>query len=97
MFRTDIDINNQIRHRFGSNDSTLWSNGTIGTAELVAYDGDLVGLQACWSGLNSSVPIRLFYASNSKIFKEYLWRAHDDKWMWQRSWSNYSGAAGVGC
>lgn len=39
--------------------------------------------------------MRLWYASAETTFEEYIFS--DDEWTWQRSWHNYSGAAGVGC
>ncbi|GAB7335737.1 hypothetical protein MBLNU13_g08033t1 [Cladosporium sp. NU13] len=64
---------------------------------LTAWDGDLVGLSACESAINESVPIRLFYASNSTAFEEYLWWAAEDKWEWRQTRQGYSGSANVGC
>lgn len=57
----------------------------------------MVGLKACWSSINTSVPIRLFYASNATTIQEYLWWADEDNWVWQNSWNDYDGAANVGC
>ena len=46
---------------------------------------------------DQSAPIRLFYASNSTAFEEYLWWAEQDEWEWQRTWEGYSASADVGC
>lgn len=92
----DIDADNRIRQRSSSNQSSGWSDGSIGRANLKAWNGDMVGVQACWA-INFSVPIRIFYASDETTFEEYLWFAQDDTWAWQRSWKGYSGTAGVAC
>ena len=41
--------------------------------------------------------MRLWYASNNTTFEEYLYHDDEGEWKWQRSWENFSGAAGVGC
>jgi hypothetical protein len=41
--------------------------------------------------------MRIWFASNSTTFQEYIWDYPDDTWKWQREWSGYNGAAGVGC
>lgn len=94
----DLDTNNVIRQRSSSNrsDSEGWTDGSISRANLTAWDGDLVGLTACWSSINASIPIRLWYASDNETFEEYLWFAERDEWVRQPSWQGYNGAAGVG-
>lgn len=94
---SDLDSENFIRQRSGNNQSTGWTEGSISKAKLAAWNGDLVGLSACESAINGSIPVRLFYASNSTAFEEYLWYAEEDEWVWQKTWNGYSGAAGVGC
>lgn len=54
-------------------------------------------MSACWSSINASVPIRLFYASDNATLQEYLWWSERDEWVWQRSWEGYDGAASIGC
>jgi len=56
----------------------------------------MVGLTAC-AGVNSSIPIRLWYASDNTTFVEYLWHAQDDRWELMEIWTGYSGASSVGC
>lgn len=92
----DVDSSNRVRQRTGNNQSTGWTEGSAGKADLKVYDGDLVSMASCW-GTNNSVPIRLFYASTDKTFEEYLWRSADETWHWQRRWEGYNGAAGVSC
>lgn len=91
---SDIDSNDHIRQRSGNN---RWTEASISEARLTAWNGDLVGLAACDSAINESIPIRLFYAFNSTSFEEYLWKADEDEWVWQQTWPDYSAAAGVGC
>lgn len=95
--RPDIDTNNVIRQRSGNNGTDGWTEGSLAKANLTAWNGDLVGLAACDSAINETIPLRLFYASNSTAFDEYLYFASDDKWVWQQTWNGYSGAADVGC
>jgi hypothetical protein len=57
----------------------------------------LVGLSTCESVANQSAPIKLFYASNSTAFEEYLYWAEKDEWEWQRTWEGYNTSADVGC
>jgi hypothetical protein len=95
--RLDIDSDNLVRQRSGNNRTVGWTEGSITKAKLTAWDGDLVGLSVCESVANESAPIRLFYASNSTAFEEYLWWAEDDNWEWQRTWEGYSASADVGC
>lgn len=92
----DIDVENQIRQRSNSNTTGVWTNGTIDNVGLKAYVGDLVGMQACWAG-NLGVGMRIWFASNSTTFQEYIWYDPEDTWRWQREWTGYNGAAGVGC
>lgn len=92
----DIDSENQVRHRKGSNRSTAWDEGTTREANLKAWDGDLVGMTAC-SGTGNDNPIRLFYASSNTTFEEYLWNMQDDTWRRLRSWEGFNGAAAVRC
>lgn len=93
----DVDSDNLIRQRSGNNRTVGWTEGSISKSKLTAWDGDLVGLTACASAINETIPIRLFYASSSTAFEEYLWRAEEDEWIWQQTWEGYSGAADVGC
>ena len=95
--RPDIDNNNLVRQRSGNNRTDSWTDGSLSEAHLTAWNGDLIGLAACDSAINETIPLRLFYASNSTAFEEYLWFAGEDKWVWQQTWNNYSGAADVGC
>ncbi|KAM0715748.1 hypothetical protein Q7P37_008262 [Cladosporium fusiforme] len=90
-----IDKDHKIRQRSGDNSTTSWTDGPINESNLAAYRGDLVGLHACWAGIGSKAPIRLWYASGNTTFEEYLFK--DEEWKWQRSWEGYYGAAGVGC
>ena len=92
----DIDLENQVRHRIGNNRSTAWVEGSTRANQLYAWDGDLVGLTACW-GTSNDIPIRLFYASSNTTFEEYLWNMKADKWLWQKRWEGYNGAAAVRC
>ena len=94
--RPDVDTKNQVRQRSGSNESTAWTEGSVGGAGPRAWDGDLVAMTVCW-GANDSAPIRLLYASSNETFEEYLWRKDDDTWHWQGSWPGYNGASGVTC
>jgi hypothetical protein len=57
----------------------------------------MVGLGACWSGINGSIPMRLWYASDNTTFEEHLYHDDEGEWKWQQSWEGFSGAAGVGC
>jgi len=41
--------------------------------------------------------VRLWYASDSTTFEEYLYHDSEGEWRWQQSWKNLSAAAGVGC
>jgi hypothetical protein len=95
--RSDIDSDNLVRQRSGNNGTVGWTEGSISKAKFTAWDGDLVGLSACEIAANNSAPIRLFYASNSTAFEEYLWWAEKDEWEWQRTWEGYSASADVGC
>jgi hypothetical protein len=90
----DIDQNYQVRQRSGSNATTDWTDGTINQEALQTYRGDLVGLHACIDSSDTAA-MRLWYASDDTTFEEYAFT--NDAWAWQRSWRNYSGAAGVGC
>lgn len=54
-------------------------------------------MRVCWAGINESIPLRLWYASDSTTFEEYLYHDNEGEWKWQQSWPNMSGAAGVGC
>jgi hypothetical protein len=56
-------------------------------------------MQACWAGSGrfSEYGMRIWFASNSTTFQEYIWYDPDDTWKWQRDWTGYNGAAGVGC
>jgi hypothetical protein len=90
----DIDQTYQVRQRSGSNATTDWTDGTINQEALQTYRGDLVGLHACIDSSDTAA-MRLWYASDDTTFEEYAFT--NDAWAWQRSWHNYSGAAGVGC
>ncbi|KAK5127916.1 hypothetical protein LTR85_005033 [Meristemomyces frigidus] len=50
MRLVDIDVNNQIKQRSGTNLSSLWTDGPINDANLTVHDADQVGMQACWYG-----------------------------------------------
>ncbi|KAM0723574.1 hypothetical protein Q7P37_000561 [Cladosporium fusiforme] len=91
-----IDSSNRVRQRSGNNESIGWTEGSLRDADAKAWEGDLIGMTACW-GANNSVPIRLFHASSNSTFEEYLWRMTDKTWHWQRSWTDKNGAAGVAC
>lgn len=95
--RPDIDTDNILRQRSGNNRTDGWTEGSLSKANLTAWGGDLVGLAACDSAINETIPLRLFFASNSTAFEEYLWFTDEDKWVWQQTWEGYSGAASVGC
>jgi hypothetical protein len=92
----DIDVENRIRQRSNSNTTNTWTQGTIDQVGLTTYAGDLVGMQACWAG-TSEYSARIWFASNSTTFQEYIWYGTEDTWTWQREWTGYNGAAGVGC
>ena len=94
----DIDNINKIRYLTGNNgtDPAKWSRGSFPHDARAAWDGDVVGLTAC-AGINSSIPIRLWYAADSTTFEEYLWHAEDDQWELMDTWRGYSGASSVGC
>ena len=96
IIQPDIDSEHQVRHRKGNNKSMSWNEGSTRQAKLKAWDGDLIGLTACW-GTSNDFPIRLFYASSNATFEEYLWRRPDDTWHWQRSWDGFNGAAAIRC
>lgn len=93
----DIDENYQVRERTGNNNTMDWANGPIDKANLTAYRGDLIGLHACWAGYSNNVPIRLWHASDESTFEEYVFYSDENEWRWQRTWNDYSGAAGIGC
>ena len=71
-----------------------WTNGTIDQVGLTAYAGDLVGMQACRT---SGSGARIWFASDSTTFQEYVSYDTVGPWTWQRDWTGYNGAAGVGC
>lgn len=96
IYAADIDANNIVQERRGNNQSSIWNNGTIGGSNLKAYAADLVSLQVCSAGADASA-LRIWYASDSVTFEEYLWRDGGDEWVLQRKWENYSTAAGIGC
>jgi hypothetical protein len=56
-------------------------------------------MQVCWAGSGGSSEdgMRIWFASNSTTFQEYIWYDSDDTWTWQREWTDYNGAAGIGC
>lgn len=91
----DIDRDYHLRQRSGSNATNIWTDGSINEKNLATYRGDLIGLHACPASPNADM--RLWYASNETTFEEYTFSNDADEWTWQRSWTNYSGAAGVGC
>lgn len=90
----DIDKGFNIRQRSGTNESKIWTDGSIDKVGLKANKADLVGMQACWA---DPYGMRIFFASNSTTFEEYkLLDGHDES-IWQRNWTDYNGAAGIGC
>ena len=92
----DIDRDYRVRQRSGSNATNAWTDGSINDKNLESYRGDLIGLHACPASPNADM--RLWYASNETTFEEYTFgNDDDDEWTWQRSWTGYSAAAGVGC
>lgn len=95
---SDIDTKNIIRQRSSSNDSdSSWKDGLLEKANLEAYDADRVAMKACWESHRGAIDVRLWYASSNTTIEEYLWRASDDEWKWQQTWTGYSGTAGIGC
>ncbi|KAM0720683.1 hypothetical protein Q7P37_004820 [Cladosporium fusiforme] len=95
-----IDVNNRIRQRSNSNRTDVWTNGLINDMAFIAYAADLVGMQACWAGrssLKGEYGMRIWIATNSTTFTEYLWYEGEETWSQQREWIGYNGAAGVGC
>lgn len=90
----DIDRDYRVRQRSGSNATNAWTDGSTNDKNLEAYCSDLIGLHACPASPNADT--RLWYASNETTFEEYTF-SNDDEWTWQRSWTGYSAAAGVGC
>jgi len=95
ILRTDIDKDHIVRQRTADSTSQEWSDGPINDLQLTAFDGDLVGLHACWVGKDRQAPLRLWYASDNATFQEYVRKRNG--WTRERTWEGYSGAAGVGC
>ena len=46
----DIDQANYLRQRTNSNETNVWSNGSLNSLNLQVFDADQVGMQACWYG-----------------------------------------------
>ncbi|KAM0713733.1 hypothetical protein Q7P37_010695 [Cladosporium fusiforme] len=94
----DIDQDNIIRQRSGSNSTTArWQSGVLEKASLKAYNADRVALQACWESYEESNSVRLWHASDNATLEEYLWHEGDSEWRWLQTWRGYDGTAGIGC
>ena len=88
---------NHIQQRSNSNVTGFWTDGPIRTTVLRPYASDLVGLQTCWDMAGDRPGMRIWHAADSTTFREYSWYVGDSDWSWERDWTGYSGAAGVGC
>lgn len=80
---------------------SLWQDGPIKKAKLVANDADQVSLQAVWSASypygNFEGGMTMWYASSDTTIKQYGWYYGDDSWIPQGEFTDVNGHAGVGC
>ncbi|KAF2221716.1 hypothetical protein BDZ85DRAFT_264276 [Elsinoe ampelina] len=106
-----IGRDNIIREKIGTNTTREWRDGSLTAERLQAFDGDHVGLQACWYGSNyvdtrsqsadePTVGISLWYAKDNSTFQEYRWQLAAPgrgNWKYTDILPGSNGHAGVAC
>ncbi|KAF4556007.1 Hypothetical protein D9617_2g059740 [Elsinoe fawcettii] len=84
-----VDKENMLRQKTNSNRTSKWIEGPLTNERLRVFDGNHVGLQACWYGSyygNTGARARptrgsgmiLWYATDNSTFQEYTWEESTD-------------------
>ncbi|KAF7513005.1 hypothetical protein GJ744_011271 [Endocarpon pusillum] len=105
-----VNEDNMLREKVNSNTTNIWIDGPLSRQNLTVNRADRIGMQACWFGnyygdssfnafnaTNTEVGMRLWYATSNTTFDQLGWLYGEDDWVYQNTWHDKNGQAGVGC